>query len=155
MLSSHRFLCLPLHLPPCTVPCRTVRRLAAYRPSNSLVHPRDGSSQTTARAATLRQKLQHQTCCLTQSQYTDTGPTSPRAGLITPDALQEGHWILSHWFDWTRKKPHGKTRIEPGFLHVHFTTRPTRRPVGGKLLVSDQCLTSSHSARSADCQGGQ
>ena len=24
MLSSHRFLCLPLRLPPCTVPCRTV-----------------------------------------------------------------------------------------------------------------------------------
>ena len=24
MLSSHSFLCLPLHLPPCTVPCRTV-----------------------------------------------------------------------------------------------------------------------------------
>ena len=24
ILSSHRFLCLPLHLPPCTVPCRTV-----------------------------------------------------------------------------------------------------------------------------------
>ena len=29
---------------------------------------------------------------LTQSQYTDTGPTSPSADAITPDAWQDSHW---------------------------------------------------------------
>ena len=29
---------------------------------------------------------------LTQSQYTDTGPTSPRADPITPGAWQGDHW---------------------------------------------------------------
>ena len=29
---------------------------------------------------------------LTQSQYTDTGPTSPSADPITPGAWQGGHW---------------------------------------------------------------
>ena len=29
---------------------------------------------------------------LTQSQYTDTGPTSPSADPITPGALQGSHW---------------------------------------------------------------
>ena len=31
---------------------------------------------------------------LTQSQYTDTGPTSPSAGPITPGAWQGSHWIV-------------------------------------------------------------
>ena len=30
---------------------------------------------------------------LTQSQYTDTGPTSPSADPITPGAWQGSHWI--------------------------------------------------------------
>ena len=29
---------------------------------------------------------------LTQSQYTDTGPTSPRSDPITPGAWQDSHW---------------------------------------------------------------
>ena len=33
-----------------------------------------------------------QTFHLTQSQYTDTGPTSPSADPITPGALQGSHW---------------------------------------------------------------
>ena len=33
-----------------------------------------------------------QTFYLTQSQYTDTGPTSPSAGPITPGAWQGSHW---------------------------------------------------------------
>ena len=33
-----------------------------------------------------------QTFHLTQSQYTDTGPTSPIANPITPDAWQGSHW---------------------------------------------------------------
>ena len=33
-----------------------------------------------------------QTLYLTQSQYTDTGPTSPSADPITPGAWQGSHW---------------------------------------------------------------
>ena len=33
-----------------------------------------------------------QTFYLTQSQYTDTGPTSPSADPISPGAWQSGHW---------------------------------------------------------------
>ena len=33
-----------------------------------------------------------QTFYLTQSQYTDTGPTSPSADPIKPDAWQDSHW---------------------------------------------------------------
>ena len=35
-----------------------------------------------------------QTFHLTQSQYTDTGPTSPSADPIMPGAWQGSHWIL-------------------------------------------------------------
>ena len=36
-----------------------------------------------------------QTFCLTQSQFTDTGPTSPSADPITPGAWQGSHWSAS------------------------------------------------------------
>ena len=39
-----------------------------------------------------------QTFYLTQSQYTDSGPTSPSADLTMP-----GAWQGSHWYDSTRK----------------------------------------------------
>ena len=45
---------------------------------------------------------------LTQSQYTDTGPTSPSIGPITPGAWQGRHWsadFLSLWCDSTQKSP--------------------------------------------------
>ena len=61
-------------------------------PFHTLVYFRDGSAQTILRAATLRQKLQIKAFHLTQSQYTDTGPTSPRADRITPGAWQGSHW---------------------------------------------------------------
>ena len=44
---------------------------------------------------------------LTQSQYTDTGPTSPSADPITPGAWQGSQLecqFLSHWYDSTPKK---------------------------------------------------
>ena len=49
-----------------------------------------------------------QTFYLTQSQYTDTRPTSPSTDPRTPGAWQGSHWsanVLSHWYDWTRKNP--------------------------------------------------
>ena len=48
-----------------------------------LVYLRDGSAQTILRAAT-QIKVADQTFHLTQSQYTDAGPTSPRADPIPP-----------------------------------------------------------------------
>ena len=48
-----------------------------------------------------------QTFYLTQSQYADTGPTSPSPDPITPGAWQGSHWsaiFLSHWYDSTPKK---------------------------------------------------
>ena len=53
---------------------------------------------------------------LTQSQYTDTGPTSPSADPITPGALQGSHWsanFLSHWYDSTPKKSRRKRNSNP------------------------------------------
>ena len=49
-----------------------------------------------------------QTFHLTQSQYTDTGPTSPSADGITQGAWQGSHLsaiILSYWYYLTRKNP--------------------------------------------------
>ena len=37
-------------------------------------------------------KVADPTFYLTQSQYTDTGPTSPSADPITPGAWQGSHW---------------------------------------------------------------
>ena len=37
-------------------------------------------------------QVRDQTFYLTQSQYTNTGPTSPRADPITPGAWQGSHW---------------------------------------------------------------
>ena len=70
---------------------------------------------------------------LTQSQYTDTGLTSPSADPITPGAWQGSHWsanFLSHWYDSTPKKSRRKRDSNPGPPALEaeaLTTRPTRR----------------------------
>ena len=49
-----------------------------------------------------------QTFHLTQSQYTDTGPTSPSADPITPGTWQGSHWsanFLVTVMTWSRKNP--------------------------------------------------
>ena len=77
-----------------------------------------------------------QTFHLTQSQYTDTGPTSPSADPITPGAWQGSHWnanFLSHWYDSTPKKSRRKRDSNPGSSALEadaLTTRPTRRSQG-------------------------
>ena len=74
-----------------------------------------------------------QTFYLTQSQYTDTGPTSPSADPRTPGAWQGSHWsanFLSHWYDSAPKKSWRKLDLNlgPSALEVDaLTTRPTRR----------------------------
>ena len=62
-------------------------------------------------------KAADQTFHLTQSQYTDTGPTSPSADPITPGAWQGSHWSAY--------------RSRGGRL----TTRPTRRSVVVVVVV--------------------
>ena len=81
MLSSHRFLCLPLRLPPWTVPCTDVRQ---SRNNNRLLL-RSLNSCTEIEA-------EDQMCWFTQSQCTDTGPTSS-----TNDCVMSGTWLSSHW----------------------------------------------------------
>ena len=78
---------------------------------------RDESAQTILRAATTEIEDADQTFYLTQSQYTDTGPTSPSADLITPGAWQGKPLecqFLSHWYDSTPKKSRRKRDSNPG-----------------------------------------
>ena len=79
-----------------------------------------------------------QTFLLTQSQYTDTGPSSPSADPIMPGAWQSSHWsaILSHWYDSTPKNP-AQAGFEPGIFRSRggrLTTRPTRRSLEADAL---------------------
>ena len=71
---------------------------------------------------------------LTQSQDTDTGPTSPSTDPLTPGAWQGSHWSAN--FEVTgmtrpRKKSRRKRDSNPGSSALEadaLTTRPTRRP---------------------------
>ena len=73
------------------------------------------------------------TVYLTQSQYTDTGLTSPSADPITPGAWQGSHWSAN--FEVTgmtrpRKNSRRKRDSNPGPSALEadaLTTRPTRR----------------------------
>ena len=75
---------------------------------------------------------------LTQSQYTDTGPTSPSADPITPGARQGSHWSANVRYDSTRKKSRRKRDSNPGPSALEadaLTTRPTRR-----FFNDEECL---------------
>ena len=50
------------------------------------------------------------TCCLTQSQHTDTEPTSSSAGPVRPGAWQGNHWSIQFC---DRNGSAGQDRIEP------------------------------------------
>ena len=62
---------------------------------------------------------------LTQSQYTDTGPTSPSADPITPCAWQGRRWSVN--FEVTGMIPPGKIPSQAGFEPRIFLSR------GGRL----------------------
>ena len=71
-----------------------------------------------------------QTFYLTQSQYTDTGPTSPSADPITPGRVATGAPIFKSlvWLD--PEKIPAQAGFEPGIFRSRgrrLTTRPTRR----------------------------
>ena len=91
--------------------------LVAYRPSNMRVYlGTDLLRQFTCCYTQI--EVADQTFHLTQSQYIDTGSTSPSSDPITPGAWQ-GSQLLSHWYDSTP----GSSALEADAL----TTRPTRR----------------------------
>ena len=68
---------------------------------------------------------------LTQSQYTDTGPTSPSADPITPGAWQGNHRSANFEVTgMTRPRKTAQTGFEPRIFRSRggrLTTRPTRR----------------------------
>ena len=110
------------------------------------------TSQQHASASQGRTCSDNLTCChteievadptfhLTQSQYTDTGPTSPSADPITPGAWQGSHRSAN--FEVTgmtrpRKHPRRKRDSNPGPSALEadaLTTRPTRRSENKRLL---------------------
>ena len=73
-----------------------------------------------------------QTFHLTQSQYTDTGPTCPSTDPIPPCAWQGSQWecqFLSHWYDLTLEKSRRKQDLNSGSSTLKVdavTTRPMR-----------------------------
>ena len=78
---------------------------------------------------------------LTQSQYTDTGPTSPSADPITPGAWQGSHWSANFEVTgMTPKKSRRKRDSNPGSPALEadaLTTRPTRRSVQESCVAVD------------------
>ena len=69
----------------------------------------------------------NQTYCLTQSHYTDTGPTSPSTDPITPGAWQGRHWGAN--FEVTGMTRPGKIPSQKGFEPQIFRSR------GGRLNI--------------------
>ena len=73
------------------------------------VYLRDGSALVKFACCHTEIEVADQTFYLTQSQYSDTGPTCPNADPIMPGVWQGSHWganFLRHWYDSTRKNPH-------------------------------------------------
>ena len=69
-----------------------------------------------------------QTCYLTQSQYTDTRPTSPSTDPVMSGTWQGSHWNASFWVT-VRHDP----ELNPGSAALEvdtLITRPTRRSRG-------------------------
>ena len=73
-----------------------------------------------------------QTFYLTQSQYTDTGPTSPSADPITPGAWQGSHSILKSLYDPTPKKSRRKRDSNPGSSALEANAFPLGQQVGAR-----------------------
>ena len=69
-------------------------------------------------------EVAHQTFYLTQSQYTDTGPTSPSADPIMPGAWQDSHWSVN--FEVTGITRPGKIPAQAGFEPGIFRSRDGR-----------------------------
>ena len=98
--------------------------LACLTSQHGLVYLRDRSAQFYV--------LPHwdQTFYLTQSQYTDTRPTSPSTCPISPGTCQGSHWSASTivWLDLGKSCHKWNSNLWSSALEVDsLTTRPTRR----------------------------
>ena len=103
MLSSHRFLCLPLRLPPCIVPCRTVLSspddgvTCPYHfslhlftltvqglqgPSNMQVYLRDGSPATLRHKLQIKHSISPSHSILTPGQHQGPGRVATRVPIF-------------------------------------------------------------------------
>ena len=85
-----------------------------------------------------------QTFYLTQSQYTDTGPTSPSAHPMTPGAWQGSHWSANvcHWYDSTPKKSRRKRDSNPGSSALEADALPLGQRGGLSAIRTAQHLYS-------------
>ena len=95
-----------------------------------LVYLRDWSAQIIFTCCHTETKVADPTFYLTQSQYTDTGPTSPSADLIMPGAWQGSHWsanFLSHWYDSTPEKFRRKSSFFSSSSFFLLTVDPLSR----------------------------
>ena len=66
-------------------------------------------------------KVADQTFYLTQSKYTDTGPSSPSADPITPGAWQGSHWSANFWVTGMTRSE--KIPSQAGFEPLIFHSR--------------------------------
>ena len=77
-----------------------------------LMYLRDGSTHNFMCCHT-ETEVAEQTFYLTQSQYTDTGPTSPSTDPVTPGAWKGSHWSAN--FEVTGMTRPGKISAQAGF----------------------------------------
>ena len=95
---------------------------------------------------------------LTQSHYTDTGPTSPSTDPITSGAWRGSHWSAN--FEVTgmtrpRKKSQRKRDSNPGSSALEadaLTTRPTRRSIQSGRNCGSSCHDLDSSAHAREFQ---
>ena len=90
-------------------------------------------------------EVANQTFYLTQSQYTDTGPTSPSVDPISPDAWQGCHWSANFWVTGMTRpgKSCRKQDLNPGSSALEadtLTTRPSRRCACMNLYFVYVCI---------------
>ena len=115
--------CFFLNLPICSTPTqREVCLLVGYLTSQQHASVSQGRicSDNCTRCHT---EVADQTFYLTQSQYTDTGPTSPNADPITPGAWQGRHWSAN--FEVTGM-------IRPGQIPYASGIQKTDLPLSGR-----------------------
>ena len=93
-----------------------------------------------------------QTFYLTQSQYTDTGPTSPSTDPITPSAWQGSHWSANFevsGMTQPRKKSQRKRDSNPGSSALEVDALP----LGQRGSVASVPLLTSTSCDLTHCWG--
>ena len=106
--------------------------LDAWRSSNMPVYLKGRICSDNFTCCRTEIEFADQNVHLTQSQYTDTGPTSSCTDPITPGAWQGSHWSAISYFTRTTRprKIAAQRDSNPGSSALEgdaLTTRPTRR----------------------------